>query len=386
MTAPRKLRMGMVGGGRGAFIGEVHRMASRLDGQIELVAGAFSSDPERARQSGEDLFVDPGRVYTSYEEMAAKEAALPEGQRIDFVSIVTPNHLHYPVARCFLQHGFHVVCDKPVTHRMEDAVALRDLVRQSGRLFALTHNYTGYPMVREARERVSRGELGELVKVVVEYTQGWLLGNVEAEGNKQAAWRTDPKLAGAAGCLGDIGTHAENLVHYVTGQKIAQVSADFTTLVPGRQLEDDAQLFLRYENGMKGLLFASQVSAGEENALRLRVYGTKASLEWRQEDPNELILKFPDQPRQILKTGNGYLSPHAQAGSRIPPGHPEAFLEAFANLYREFARAVRDRQADRDDGPYDFPTVEDGLEGLRFIATAVESAAHDSRWTKMVEV
>jgi len=378
--------MGMVGGGRGAFIGEVHRMASRLDGQIELVAGAFSSDAEKSRLSGQDLFLDPDRVYASYEEMAEREAARPADERLDFVSIVTPNHLHYPAARCLLEHGFHVVCDKPVTHRLKDAVALRDLVRQSGQIFALTHNYTGYPMIREARERVQRGELGELVKVVVEYPQGWLLEDIDQQGQKQAAWRTDPQQAGASSCLGDIGTHCENLVHYVTGQQIAQVCADFTTLVPGRRLEDDAQLLLRYENGMKGLLYASQVSAGEENALRLRVYGTQGSLDWQQENPNELILKWPDRPRQILKPGNPYLGAHAQAGSRIPAGHPEGYIEGFANLYREVARAIRDRQSGTDNAPYDFPTIDDGLAGLRFIATAVHSAQSDGKWTPLIEV
>jgi predicted dehydrogenase len=380
----RKLRMGMVGGGRDAFIGAVHRMAANLDGQIELVAGAFSSDPEKSRMSGEDLYLDPGRVYGDYREMAQREAALPEDQRIDFVSIVTPNHLHFPVAECFLEAGFHVVCDKPMTFDVAEAVELREVVKASDRVFALTHNYTGYPMVKEARRMVREGELGRILKVVAEYPQGWLIRDIDAEGQKQAAWRTDPSRAGASSCIGDIGTHAENLARYITGLELEAVCAEFTSFVQGRRLEDDGNLLVRYKGGAKGVLYASQVSVGEENSLMIRVYGEQASLEWRQEYPNDLTVKYPDAPRRMLRRGNPYLGPEASRFTRIPAGHPEAFIEAFANIYLEAARAIRDAiNGVKDGGPYDFPTVEDGVEGMRFIQTAVESARR-AGWTPFV--
>jgi predicted dehydrogenase len=380
----RKLRMGMVGGGRDAFIGSVHRMAAALDGQIDLVAGAFSSDPEKSRASGADLFLDPSRVYEDYEAMAEAEASLPADQRIDFVAIVTPNHMHYPVAKCFLEAGFHVVCDKPVTRTVEEAEALREIVQTSGRVFALTHNYTGYPMVKEARHLVESGHLGRILKIVVEYPQGWLLSAIDAEGQKQAAWRTDPEKAGASSCIGDIGTHAENLARYVTGLRIESLCADFSTMVSGRRLEDDGNLLVHYEGGARGVLYASQISAGEENALRLRVYGEKAGLEWFQEEPNELLVKYPDRPREVYRRGNDYLSEAAKTFSRIPFGHPEAFIEAFANVYLEAARAIRDAVNGRPGAgaPYDFPTIADGVEGMKFIASAVESAKQQS-WLKM---
>jgi predicted dehydrogenase len=379
----RKLRMGMVGGGRDAFIGAVHRMAANLDGQIELVAGAFSSDPEKSRLSGEDLFLEAARVYGSYTEMAEKEAALPEGERIDFVSIVTPNHMHFPVAKCFLEAGFHVVCDKPMTFNVEEAFALKGLVEESGKVFALTHNYTGYPMVKEARELVRSGKLGRILKIVAEYPQGWLIESIDEEGQKQAAWRTDPSRAGASSCIGDIGTHAENLGRYITGLELESICADFTSFVPGRRLEDDGNLLVRYKGGAKGVLYASQISVGEENSLTIRVYGEKASLEWKQEYPNDLVVKYAEAPRQLLRRGNPYLSDHANKFSRIPPGHPEAFIEAFANIYLEAARAIRDAiEGNPDAGPYDFPTVDDGLEGMRFIAKAVESAKAEA-WVDM---
>jgi predicted dehydrogenase len=379
----RKLRMGMVGGGRDAFIGAVHRMAARLDGQIDLVAGAFSSDPEKSRLSGEDLYLSPVRVYPNYEAMARAEAALPEDQRIDFVSIVTPNHVHFPVAKTFLEAGFHVVCDKPMTLNVAEALELRDIVARSGKVFALTHNYTGYPMVKEAREWVRQGRLGEILKIVVEYPQGWLIENIDAAGQKQAAWRTDPSRAGASSCIGDIGTHAENLARTITGLELESICADFTTFVEGRRLEDDGNLLIRYKGGAKGILYASQVSVGEENALRIRVYGRKASLEWHQEDPNDLILKFPDRPAERHRRGNGYLSEAAKRFSRLPAGHPEAFIEAFANIYTEAARAIRDAMEGHQNGaPYDFPTVEDGLEGMRFIERAVASA-NVQAWVSM---
>jgi len=383
MNLNRKLRMGMAGGGKDAFIGAVHRMAAALDGQIELAAGCFSSNAERSRESGRALFVPDNRVYASCEAMAQAEAALPPGERIDFVSVVTPNHMHFPVAKAFLEAGINVVCDKPMTHTLEEALALRELVAKSGKVFALTHNYTGYPMVKEAREWVRAGKLGGILKVVVEYPQGWLLSPLEQEEQKQASWRTDPARAGASCCIGDIGTHAENLARYITGLEIESLCADFTTFVEGRPLEDDGNLLVRYAGGAKGILHASQVSAGEENALSIRVYGREASLEWHQEDPNELLVKYPDRPRQLLRRGNDYLSEAARANSRIPFGHPEAFIEAFANVYRAAAEAIADEVSGsyRGAAQYDFPTVEDGVDGMAFIATAVESAASESKWT-----
>ena len=375
----------MVGGGLDAFIGGVHRMAANLDGQIELVAGCFSSDPEKSRRSGEALFLNPARVYASFQEMAEREAALPENERIDFVSIVTPNHMHAPVATCFLERGFHVVCDKPMTFTLDEAKALRETVRKTGKIFALTHNYTGYPMVKEAREIVRRGDLGSILKIVAEYPQGWLMDQIEASGQKQAAWRTDPARAGASCCLGDIGTHAENLGRYITGLEIESLCAEFTTFVAGRPLEDDANLLVRYKGGAKGVLYASQISSGEENNLNIRIYGTKGSLAWVQEQPNELKFQPKDQPAQTLRRGNGYLSDVAKHFTRLPSGHPEAFLEAFANIYLEAIAAIRDRVEGKQPRAYDFPTVEDGVYGMAFLETAVQSARSESKWTRFVE-
>jgi predicted dehydrogenase len=376
----------MVGGGRDAFIGGVHRMAMRLDGKIDLVAGAFSSDPEKAKLSGEDLLLDPKRVYADYRAMAAEEAKLPAGERVDFVSVVTPNRAHVPVAKAFLEAGFNVVCDKPLAFNLEEARALRDVVRKTGKLFALTHNYTGYPMVKEARELVCNGELGEILKVVAEYPQGWLIKPIDEEGQKQASWRTDPKQAGASGCIGDIGTHAENLGRYITGLQIAELCAEFTSFVKGRQLEDDANLLIRYKGGAKGVLSASQISVGEENNLSIRVYGAKASLEWHQEDPNDLIVKYGDKPRRTYRRGNEYVSAVAKRFTRFPAGHPEAFVEAFANIYVEVARAI---EAEVNGQPIppdcDYPTVDDGVEGMAFIATAVQSAKAGGVWTRMAD-
>jgi predicted dehydrogenase len=381
----QKLKMGMVGGGRDAFIGAVHRMAARLDGRIELVAGAFSSDAAKSRASGEDLGLDPSRVYPDYETMAAAESKLPENERIDFVSIVTPNNVHFPPAKTFLEAGFHVVCDKPMTYDLAEAKALRDLVKSTGKVFALTHNYTGYPMVKEARELVRNGDLGKILKVVAEYPQGWLIQPIDAEGNKQAAWRTDPSRTGASSCIGDIGTHAENLGRYITGLEIEELCADFTTFVPGRRLEDDGNLLLRYQGGARGVLYASQVSVGEENNLTIRVYGTKASLEWHQEHPNELTVKYPDAPRKIYRRGNSYVSDIAKRFTRLPFGHPEAFIEAFANIYLEAARAIEAvKQGKSIPSDVDYPTVEDGVLGMAFIATAVVSAENGSTWTKFI--
>lgn len=379
--AKRKLRYGMVGGGQNAFIGAVHRLAASLDGQLELVAGAFSSDPKNSAATGEQLFLNPQRVYGSYEEMARREAALPPDERIDFVSIVTPNFLHAPVAMTFLKAGFHVVCDKPMTLTLKEAKALQATVRKTGKIFALTHNYTGYPMVKEARELVRGGKLGKILKIVAEYPQGWLMDKIEADGQKQAAWRTDPKRAGASGCLGDIGTHAENLGRYITGLKIDALAAEFTTFVAGRRLEDDANLLIRYQGGAKGVLHCSQISCGEENNLNIRIYGTLGSLAWQQEHPNELKFVPKGEPAQILRRGNGYVSDVAKKFTRLPFGHPEAFIEAFANIYLEAVAAIRAKIAGQR-GAFDFPTVEDGVYGMAFLETAVKSAASNAKWVK----
>ena len=372
----------MVGGGRDAFIGAVHRMAAWLDGKIDLVAGAFSSNAEKSKLSGSDLSLDPKRVYASYQTMVEEESKLPAGDRIDFVSIVTPNHVHFPVAKAFLEGGFNVVCDKPMTFNLEEALVLRDLVKKTGKVFALTHNYTGYPMVKEAREMVRRGDLGKILKVVAEYPQGWLLPSSE-EQNKEI-WRMDPAQSGASCCIGDIGTHAENLGRYNTGLEIEELCADFTTFVEGRQLEDDGSLLIHYQGGARGVILASQISAGEENDVNVRVYGTKASLEWHQEQPNELTLKYPDAPRRIFRRGNPYVSDIAKRFTRLPCGHPEAFIEAFANIYLEAGRAIEaevsGQQLPKD---LDFPTVDDGVKGMAFIAAAVQSAKSGGVWTKM---
>lgn len=381
----RKLRMGMVGGGPGAFIGEVHRKASRLDGQIELVSGCFSSDPEKSRQQGRELYLDPRRVYGSYQEMVRKESALPAEERMDFVSIVTPNHSHFPIARAFLEAGFHVVLDKPMTINVAQAKALQLLVRKTGKVFALTHNYTGYPMVKLARDMVRQGDLGTIRKIKVQYPQGWLSTALEKTGSKQAGWRTDPKQSGAAGCMGDIGTHAENLAEYITGLKIVELCADLNTFVPGRRLDDDGNVLVHWEKGVRGLLFASQISLGEENELAIWIYGDKASLEWHQENPNDLTVKFLNGPRQVWRRGNPYVaakSPAAARATRIPFGHPEGFIEAFANIYCNAAETIRCRIAGIKPSPLalDFPTVDDGLRGMQFIEAVVKSRG---RWIKM---
>ncbi len=386
MSAKRKLRYGMVGGGQNAFIGAVHRLAANLDGQIELVAGAFSSDAKNSEITGEQLFLNPRRVYGSYEAMAKAEAALPADERIDFVSIVTPNFLHAPVATTFLKAGFHVVCDKPMTITLKEAWVLRDIVRKTGKVFALTHNYTGYPMVKEARELVRAGKLGRILKIVAEYPQGWLLDKIEADGQKQAAWRSDPKKAGASCCLGDIGTHAENLGRYITGLEIESLCAEFTSFIPGRKLEDDANLLIRYHGGAKGVLHCSQVACGEENNLNIRVYGTKGSLAWQQEHPNELKFIAKNEPARILRRGNGYVSDQAKKFTRLPFGHPEAFIEAFANIYLEAVAAIRASILGKREGAFDFPTVDDGVYGMAFLETAVKSAASNAKWTKFPKI
>ena len=383
----RKLRFGMIGGGRGAFIGAVHRIAAQMDGKAELVAGAFSSDAERSKASGADLFLDPARVYGSYTEMAKLESRKPATERLDFVVIVTPNHQHFPPAKLFLECGFNVVCDKPVTFNLAEAKKLRAIVKKTKKVFVLTHNYTGNAMVKQARALVRAGHLGDLRKVVVEYPQGWLATNLEATGQKQAGWRTDPKRSGAAGCIGDIGTHAENLAHYITGLEIDSLCADLTTFVKGRKLDDDGSILVRYKGGAKGILHASQVSVGEENNLNIRIYGTKAGLEWRQEHPNQLIVKYPDKPTGIWGRAQGYNAPEANAATRTPPGHPEGYLEAFANIYQEAFRAISaDVSGDPIPKDLDFPGIDDGVEGMAFIETVVKSAKLGAKWLKFPQV
>jgi len=371
----RKLRAGIVGGGQGSFIGAVHHIAVELDGQAEVVAGAMSTDPQRAEASARAWYLK--RSYKSFEEMAEAEASLSDG--IDFVMVTVPNHLHYPVARTFLEHGIHVVCDKPMTFNLEEARALVELVEQKKLIFALTHNYTGYPAVRHARHLVQTGAVGTIRKVLVEYLQDWLMEAAERTGNKQALWRTDPTKSGIAGSVGDIGTHGENLLEFITGLKIAAVCADLTTFIEGRQLDDDANMLLRLENGGKGILTCSQIAAGEENALSIRVYGSKAGLEWHQMEPNTLIFAEHGQPRQVLRTGMPYMSDEAKVVTRLPAGHPEGFLEAFANVYR---LAIADiRRAEAGESPAGgYPTVYDGLRGMQFITKVVESSQKGGIW------
>ncbi len=373
----------MIGGGRGAFIGAVHRIAAIMDGKAELVAGAFSSDAARSKASGADLFLDETRVYGSYEEMARVEAKMPASHRLDFVVIVTPNHQHFPPAKLFLESGFNVVLDKPATFDLAEAKQLRAIVKKTKKVLVLTHNYTGNVMVKQARELVRNGSVGQIRKIVVEYPQGWLSTFLEKSGQKQAAWRTDPKRSGAAGCMGDIGTHAENLARYITGLHIDSLCADLTTFVKGRKLDDDGNVLVRYQGGAKGVLHSSQISIGDENMLNIRVYGTKAGLEWRQEFPNELVVKFADQPRQIWRRGNGYLSPRVGQFTRIPAGHPEGYLEAFANIYLEAFRAIAaEVEGKRQPKDLDFPTIDDGVEGMAFIETVVKSSQRGAKWLK----
>lgn len=385
----RKIRYGMVGGGRGAFIGAVHRIAAALDQQIELVCGAFSSDPERSRASGGDLYLPAGRCYGSFEEMILAEAKLPLGERMDFVAIVTPNHMHFPPAKLALENGFHVLSDKPATFNVEEAKELAALVERTGLLYGLTHNYTGYPLVKEAREMVASGKLGKIRKVVVEYPQGWLATRLEASGQKQAGWRTDPTKSGAAGCIGDIGTHAENLAEYITGLKIRELAADLSTFVEGRALDDDGNVLLRFEGGAKGVLHSSQISVGEENNLNIRVYGEVGGIEWHQREPNTLLVKWLDQPMQVYRTANGYLGAAAKAAGRTPPSHPEGYLEAFANIYKNFAGHIRARLENVElaagDPALDYPRIEDGVRGMAFIEAVVKSSKANAAWTRVVE-
>ena len=377
----RKLRMGMVGGGEGAFIGAVHRKAALMDGQIELVCGAFDEVPERARAFGAKVFIDPARSYGTYQEMAEAEAALPAESRMDFVTVVTPNHVHFPVAKTFLEAGFHVVCEKPMTVSLQQALDLREIVKNSGKVFVLTHNYTGYPMAKQAKAMVDGGKIGEVKKIIVEYPQDWLLTRLELEGVRQAVWRTDPKQSGPAGCLGDIGSHCANLVHYITGLEIEELCADLTIFAPGRLLDDDVNVLIHYVGGARGIFHASQISAGEENNLKIRVYGAKASLYWAQEHPNYLYVTPPGAPVQIYRRGHDYLSPLAKLATRLPPGHPEAYIESFGNIYLGAAASIR--AAESGTAPQerlDHPGVEDGVRGMAFIETVVE-AGRTRKWT-----
>jgi predicted dehydrogenase len=377
-----RIRLGMVGGGEGAFIGAVHRLAARMDDHYTLVAGALSATPEKALRSGAALGLDPRRTYGSYEEMAQRERRLKDG--IEAVAIVTPNHMHAGPAKAFLRAGIHVICDKPLTTTLKEARQLAAAAEKSGLIFALTHNYTGYPLVRQARAMVQAGELGDIRVVQVEYPQDWLTEKIEDSGQKQADWRTDPARSGAGGCIGDIGTHAFNLADFVTGLDVAELSAELTTFVPGRRLDDNVQVMLRYANGARGMLWASQVAVGNENALQLRVYGTRGGLHWRQENPNVLLYTPFGKPTQILTRGGAGTGPEAARVTRIPPGHPEGYLEGFANVYSEIALAIRAaREGRKPDAQVMFPTVADGVKGLAFIEAAVRSSQRKGAWTSL---
>jgi predicted dehydrogenase len=378
--------MGMVGGGPGAFIGEVHRKAAVLDGLIEFVGGAFDVDPEKSLTMRDELYVDPDRIYGTYGEMIERETALPESERMDFITICTPNNWHFPIARDVLNAGFHVMCEKPMTLNVDEARELKELVEKKGKVFGLMHNYTGYPMVKLARDIVRGGELGEIRKIVVRYPQGWLATALEETGHLQAGWRVDPEQSGASGCGGDIGTHAENLAEYITGLKMTHLCAELTTFVEGRPLDDDVNCLVKFDNGAKGVLHASQVSIGEENNLGIWIYGETGSLEWHQEHPNYLYEKRIDTPLRVWRRGNDYVSeksPAAGRGTRLPFGHPEAFIEAFANIYCNFADTVRATMDGVEPDPLalDFPDVNDGLRGMLFLQTLVESAASSEKWT-----
>ena len=381
----RKLRMGMVGGGKDAFIGAIHRHAAFMDGKIELVCGVFSVDPQTSLESGQEYFLPANRVYTSYRDMFENESKLPDEQRMDFVSVVTPNHVHFEPAKLALENGFHVVIEKPLSFNMEEALELSKIVHSSGKILALTHTYTGYPMVKEAKHFVKSGKLGKVRKIYVEYPQGWLATPLEQTGNKQAAWRTDPEQSGMGGCVGDIGTHAANLAEYVTGLKVTKICAHVNIKVENRLLDDDCAAMLEFDNGATGVLMATQIAAGEENNLKLRVYGEKEGLEWLQTEPNTLLYKPLDGPAQVVRAGSGYLSNAANAYIRTPAGHPEGYIEAFANIYRAFTSAVYD---DKNGSlkpleQYDFPGVDDGVRGMAFVKTMIESGKSDQKWLNL---
>jgi predicted dehydrogenase len=377
-----KLRMGMIGGGKNAFIGAVHRIAANIDGLIEFSCGALSSNPETAKTSGRDLFLPEDRSYGSYQEMIETEAKLPAEKRMHFVSIVTPNFAHFEPAMLALEHGFHVVIDKPMTLTLEEAKKLEAKAKETGLIVCLTHTYSAYPMVKQARQMVKEGKFGKIRKVCVEYPQGWLSQPSEKEGNQQAAWRTDPSKSGISGCMGDIGTHAAQLAEYISSLEITQLCADLNRVVDGRQLDDDGNVLLKFNNGANGILMASQIAAGEENALTIKVYGETGGLEWHQEEPNTLIVKWNDAPAQRYRTGNGYLSSFASHNSRTPAGHPEGYLEAFANLYRNFALTLSARITGETPTAemLDFPDASDGVRGMAFIENVVASGQSDQKW------
>ncbi|MDI9364852.1 MAG: Gfo/Idh/MocA family oxidoreductase [Flavobacterium sp.] len=380
----RKLRMGMIGGGRNAFIGAVHRIAANIDGLIELTCGALSSNEENAKLSGKDLFLANDRIYTSYADMITKESQLPADMRMDFVSIVTPNHLHFEPAMMALEHGFHVVIDKPLSFDYQQAIALQKKVAETGLLLAVTHTYSGYPMIKQAKQMIAEGIFGKIRKVYVEYPQGWLSNFLESSGSKQAAWRTDPKRSGIAGCMGDIGTHAAHLAEYVAGLKVTHLCADLQTFVEGRHLDDDGNVLLKFNNGATGVLIASQVAAGEENAIRLRVYGEKGGIDWCQVDSNTLLVKWLDKPTEIYRTGSGYVGSFAAHNTRVPAGHPEGYLEAFANIYRNFSLTLNAKLNGETPTQemLDFPTIAEGVRGMAFIDSVVAASKASEKWTE----
>jgi predicted dehydrogenase len=378
-----KLRLGMIGGGQGAFIGAVHRIAARIDDEYELVCGAFSSDPVKGKASGIALGLDENRIYSSYKELIEKETQLPEDQRVQVVSIVTPNHVHFEPSKMALEHGIHVVLDKPMTFSLDEAKQLKEIVASSGKLFCLTHTYTGYPMVKEAKQLIKSGKLGKIRKVYVSYPQGWLSEFLEGGDNKQASWRTDPGKSGIAGAMGDIGTHAFNLAEYVTGLSVSHLCADINIVVEGRKLDDDGAVLLKFEGGASGVLIATQIAAGEENNVRISVSGEKGTLEWQQVDCNSLIVRWPDKPAETYRTGGGYTSSFAQHNTRTPAGHPEGYLEAFANLYRNFALTIKAGLESKEAKPewLDYPGVEDGVRGMAFTENVIASGKSDQKWT-----
>ena len=380
----RKLRMGMVGGGKDAFIGAIHRIAANSDGLIELVCGALSINKDIAIDSGQSLFLPQQRIYLTYEEMIEKESKLPEGERMDFLTIVTPNFAHYGPAVMALENGFHVVIEKPITFTIDEAKQLKKKVEETGKILALTHTYTGYPIVKHAKELVKQGALGKIRKIYVSYHQGWLSKLSEREGNAQAAWRTDPKRSGKAGAMGDIGTHAFNLAEYITGLQVTELSAALNIVVEGRALDDDGGVFLKFNNGATGVLTASQIAAGEENNLFINIYGENGGLEWHQQEPNTLLVKWLDKPTEIVRTGMGYVSPIAKHNSRTPGGHPEGYLEAFGNIYRNFALTLSAKLNGEtiDSTLIDFPSVDEGIRGMAFIENVVKNHQSNEQWTK----
>ncbi|MBC8985942.1 Gfo/Idh/MocA family oxidoreductase [Pedobacter sp. N36a] len=378
----RKMRMGMIGGGKDAFIGAVHRIAANMDGQVEFCCGALSVNPEIGKQSGKELFLDDDRIYANYQEMIEKESQLPADKRMDFVTIVTPNFAHFAPAMMALDHGFNVVIEKPIALSLEEAKQLQEKVKETGLILCLTHTYSGYPMVKQAKAMVKEGKLGAIRKIMVEYPQGWLSTLTEREGNAGAAWRTDPAKSGKSGCMGDIGTHAAQLAEYISGLKISKLCADLNIVVPGRGLDDDGNVLLKFDNGANGVLIASQIAAGEENALKIKVYGEKGGLEWHQMEPNTLIVKWLNEPAQIYRAGQAYLSDAAKHNTRVPGGHPEGYLEAFANIYRNFALTIGaiSQGQEPTEAMLDFPRVEDGVRGMAFIENVVASSASDQKW------